>query len=334
MSAARILCLAVFVTACAGPRRAELSAKPPASAAALDLDPAFRSLRAAIDDGDDASARAILWRMRAMAPSSAARETLDAFDRILDGRAVARTIELRLFARGADARGRRTLSLAIVPHRDGRLKLCAAAARLSSLVWGVDPRGYEHRSARSEPRDELAELALSGNEPKIVDLVQFDVPLANDLAVRARFDLELVEPEVELDGRRLPASSLRVEPCEVVSLAKFLPSGAVEPEELVRCISRPSFPLAAALERTVRIAPERRAEALDLLEPAIATMNRVDLERAVPCLRWLSGDRDLGGDPDLWRRWIEARARERAARERGPELDLPRANAETPERSP
>ncbi len=324
MGAARILWLAVLCTACASSRRAEpLHETKVATTRVADFDPAFESLQSALESGDDVAARAIVQRVRALQPNASVLEALAAFERILDGREIARTVDLRLITRAAEHAGSQRLTLVVVPHREGSLVLHAGASTLSTRLWGIDARGYEHRSARSEPHGDLERVELQGNEPKLIDLAEFDMPMSNELALRLRFELSLVEPEFEIDGRRLPAASLRVEPCEACSLARFLPTGAVEPAELVHCLSSPGFSLPAAIERTVRIVPDRRAEALDLLEPVIDHMARVDLERAVPCLRWLSGDRDLGGDPDLWRRWADDRARDRAAKEKPPELDLP-----------
>ncbi|MCK6446275.1 MAG: hypothetical protein L6Q99_07780 [Planctomycetes bacterium] len=344
MSAARWCLLAVLVTGCGSPRRALVSD----DAATIDpalrpriaaFEPAFDALSAALADGDEAAARAILARVRALRPVGPALEVADAFERILDGRAAARALELRLLVRGgapanvtpgaprADGpRKPRRLALAAVSSHPTAVKLYASAARLESSLFGVDVRGFEHRSAHTRSIDQLGELELSPDDPELLDVAEFDVPFSNELAVRSRFELVLVQPEIEIDGRRLPLSTLVVAPCEVDVLAPFLPTAAVEPAELARYLERPGFGLPAALERAVRIAPDRRDEALDLVAPVLARMNRMDLERATPCLRWLSGDRERGANPDSWRAWALERSR---ANQPTPELDLPTVGRDT-----
>lgn len=341
MIAARWCLLAVLVTGCGSPRRALV----PDDAARIDpalrpriaaFEPAFDALSAALADGDETAARAILARVRALRPVGPALEVADAFERILDGRAAAHELELRLIVRGGSsesaaggarvASAPRRLALAVVSSHRTPVKLHASAARLESSLFGIDVRGFEHRSAHTRSIDELGELELAPDDPELLDVAEFDVPLSNELAVRSRFELVLVQAEIEIDGRRLPLSTLVVEPCEVDVLAPFLPNAPVEPAELARYLDRPGFGLPAALERAVRIAPDRRDEALDLVAPVLARMNRMDLARATPCLRWLSGDRERGANPDSWRAWAIDRAR---SEQPTPELDLPEVGRDT-----
>ncbi|MCE9594947.1 MAG: hypothetical protein K8S98_12225 [Planctomycetes bacterium] len=326
MSAARWCLLAVCLTACGTPRRALVSSDPLVLDPALRprvaaFEPAFTALSAALAANDEPNARAILARVRALRPDGPALDVVEAFQRILDGRAASREIELRLVVRGSkDGKSGRHLALAAVSSHGTPVKICAAAARLEASLYGVDVRGYEHRSAFTQPIDELAELELEAHDPRLLDLAAIDVPISNELAVRARFRLVLVQAQLEVDDRRLPAATLTVAPCEVRELANFLPTDPVEPAELARHLEKPGFGLPAAIERAVRIAPERRGEALELCTPVLARMNRVDLERAAPCLRWLSGDLERGGDPDQWRAWAVEREK---SRETTPTLDLP-----------
>lgn len=338
MGAARWCLLAVFVTACGSPRRAIV----PDQTALLDpalrprveaFEPAFEALSAALADGDETSARAILARVRALRPEGSAAQVADAFERVLDGREAARALELRLVVRQPSAApreggaaGTRRLVLTAFSRHASAVTLRASAARLESSLFGVDARGFEHRSASTQSLDLLAELELEPERLRRLELVEFEVPLANELAVRAHFELVLVQPELELETRRLPVAQLRVSACEVDVLAPFLPTAPVEPAELARYLERPGFGLPAALERTVRIAPERRDEALAACAPVIARMNRLDLERAAPCLRWLSGDRERGADPDRWRAWAFERTR---GSEPAPVLDLPEERRDT-----
>jgi hypothetical protein len=140
--------------------------------------------------------------------------------------------------------------------------------------------------------------------------------------VRASFALVLPSGELLFDGQAYPANTLTVRPCSVQRLAPFLPTGPVEPEELLRYLGGQRVATPALLERAVRIPPERREEALELLSAAALDMTRPELERALPALRWLSGQRHLGADVDAWRRWREQR-RALAEADR-PLLPLPR----------
>jgi len=74
----------------------------------------------------------------------------------------------------------------------------------------------------------------------------------------------------------------------------------------------------------VRIAPERREEALDLLTPAVLRLGRERperLEACAPALRWLARTGRQGNAPSAWTAWFEAR--QASAEDAGRSLDLP-----------
>ena len=69
------------------------------------------------------------------------------------------------------------------------------------------------------------------------------------------------------------------------------------------------------------IHPEDRARALDRLAAREREISQVHLEELVPALRWLTEDPTLGGDTDLWRAYLRARAG--AKTKERPKLELP-----------
>ena len=118
-----------------------------------------------------------------------------------------------------------------------------------------------------------------------------------------------------------PAMNVVVEPVERTDLAVFLPNAAVEPEELASYAARHDFAIQALIERTVRILPSRREEALDLLAPIVARSTEEELQRLQPTLRWLARTHALGGGPLAWKRWMANRVPRRT--QPRPALDMP-----------
>jgi len=110
----------------------------------------------------------------------------------------------------------------------------------------------------------------------------------------------------------------------LVRLVSVLPTGSIEPEELVRYVSAGRIHVPALMERAVRILPEDRERALDLLEPVVESLGLVDLELLVPALRWLTRRVDPAGNPEAWRAFLRARGvREEERRPASRGLDLP-----------
>jgi hypothetical protein len=236
----------------------------------------------------------------------------EGFARILEGRRLARALDLALAVRpvGEPAGGNGKRVELVLEARHGleqTLGVRSLPAMLTLLEVGVDARGLEQRQARSLAVEELERLDLPPGRVTRVPLGEFALDPGSALALRATFELDVPAGELYLDGRPFPANGLRVRPCNAVRLAAFLPSGAVEPSELVRCLLE-GCSTPALIERAVRIAPERRDEALELLAQSAPALTRQEVERAVPALRWISGERELGLDAEAWRRWLAARA--------------------------
>lgn len=326
----RLAALALLVsTACGGGR--EVAAEPSVGSAAsaeepltVDVRPAlqasFDALAAAVAAHEDELAQALLDRILRLGPDEAELEYARAFERVLTGRRLVRNMNLRLAAE-LDARGRVRVELrASVPLEP--LVIRTGGAVLRARVTVVDAGGSEERRLSTVGLDDLDRLRLSPDRTRRVELGVFDLPVGGGLAARARFDLRLIGGAVETEAGSFPAMGFVVRPCEVVRLAAFLPSQSVDPGELLSYVRGPRVSTPALLERSVRIAPSRRREALDRLTLVALELDRIRLGEIVPALRWLADTTVPGGDPDLWREWLADRARSLEAGA-APTLDLP-----------
>ncbi len=288
--------------------------------------PAFDALAAAVGAHEDELARSVLARILGRDPDGATRRRAEAFDSILTGRALAGELHLTLIGRPAADGNEVVVSLEARHGLPGRVRFRAPPGRLKHLLTGIDASGFEQRSARILGAGSASELSVPPGETVRVDVGRFELRAGSALAVRGRWELNLMPGEIDYQGRRYPVNEIPVGPLSQVRLASFLPSGEVDPAELVRYLDGDHFSTAAMLERAVRIDSDRRGEALDLLTPLLLRMTTVEVERAVPALRWLSGRRELGGNPAAWRVWMRARS-ERGRSGSDPELSLPPAVA-------
>lgn len=310
----------------ATPTPAELRAAVPE-----EFVPALELIARAIEDREDRVARAALDRLLGREPTGRTLELARAMERILDGRAVAGRLSLALVAEEQEEIcGRYTLCLSARLEGEGEpggeVVLRAGGARLREALLMVDPEGNEQRAERQQGLPFPEELLLPVDEDVRLPLAEVQLPTAGGmLALSSRLDLELVPGEfVDDQGRYLPAQRLPVEAVELVRLASFLPTGSIEPEELVSYVSAGKLYVPALMERAVRILPADRERTLDLLEPLVESMALVDLELLVPALRWLTRRVDPAGNPEAWRAFLRARGArqdERAPASRG--LDLP-----------
>jgi hypothetical protein len=269
--------------------------------------PAFDALTAAVDAHDDETARRILARIQARNPDGPTQRRADAFERILDGRDLVGALELRLVHELAETEGKILVFFEARHELDEPLRVRTAPATLNLLLAGIDMTGFEHRTARTVTVDAIADFKVAPGGPTRIGLGDFQLMTGTALAVRGRWDLQLLPGEIRRAGESYPATGFQVAPCTAGRLAAFLPTEAVEPAELLRYLEGSEFSMPALIERTVRIEPKRRGEALDLLTPYMLAAAPLEVERVVPALRWLSGQRELGGDPLAWQGWLEVR---------------------------
>lgn len=290
-----------------------------------ELVPAFEAVRTALEEGEDLVARRALERLLPRVPEGPPRELALAYERVLDGRERCGWIERELVATEAPELGpaRYRLELVLTNRGPAPLRLETAGARLVVRQVAVDEAGFDRRGSLRNGVELPGRLELAPDEPWRREVAALDLePPAGVLAFSSVLRLALLPGEfAEPDGRYLPAQDLETPPVELVRLAGFLPSDPVPPEELARYVERGRLSTPALLERTVRILPARRDEALDLLTPLVPRLPRVEQELLVPALRWLAGTPRPGGSPESWLRWLESRA---AARARGEEPDWDR----------
>ena len=318
------LLLVCGLSACAGSRHAVRGAPRTLVGVAPRHLPGFEALRNAVEAREDATARRIAAGLRARVElerdlgvdgdaTRNALDLLDGFDRILEGRALVDSLELELVVRESDGPAAEVV-LRARTTRATRIELRPGAAelRVHRVTLSVTD-GKEARGVVTQGVGGLEALALDSQGWAEVALGRFPTVLpGNALASRTRFGLTLRAGTVVEEGRALPAMDVPEVVAERVDLAPYLPTAPVEPAELAAYAARGDGSFPALLERTVRILPERRAEALDLLTPVVRPMTPEQITRLVPTLRWLAPTGYPGRDPEAWRRWLEARARSAA----------------------
>lgn len=282
----------------------------------------FRELADALATRDDVLARRLIERVFARGPRGAALSRAEAFRAVVDGRSSTAAITLRLEHEPGEQAGEHRLVLVARQDLGTSVRIrCPGGALLYSCT-SLNAQGIENRTQRRLLTDALADLELeSGREVRVV-LAGFSVPTQNALAVRARWDLDVLGGSVLRDGRELPANHVAPEGCELVRLDPRLPADPVEPDQFRAYVERGAPSTPALLERAVRIAPERRDEALQLALPRLRAAPLEELERLAPALRWLANLREPPVNAVEWREWIDALA-ERKTKPARPTLDLP-----------
>lgn len=312
-----LVSLGLLGGACAGGGAAGTLVAPPAA------DPLWDAAAAALDDGDDALAEALVLRLRARAAAGDARggERLALLERVLDGRRLARSVALRLVSEPTGEPGRHRVVLLARSEAPEPLVLRSPPARLGTLRVAVTPDGGLTREARTRPVAELERLELPPGRTTRRELALEEIPLGPAMAVRERWSLRLSSGTWETPAGELPATRIAVVPCERVRLAPELPPAPVAVEELVRYARAGRVRTASLLERAVRVASPRRQEALAALAPLVSEWAASEPERVLalaPALRWLCDEAWGGMQPA---EWAAALAQETRARER-PRLDV------------
>ena len=293
------------------------------------FEPAFRAIQGALEDGEDELARRVLDGVLARRPRGDDLEVAQAFGRVLRGREIVRALDLRLVSEPGEEAGVFRLSLLARQDTGGPLELRLPPAKLRHVRTGVDPDGFEQTEVETRLVHELDGLTLPPGLSLRIPLTEYTVPMGRCMARRDRWLLDVLSGDVVDATGLCPASDVRVVPCERTFLASFLSATPVEPAALVEYLQRDELYLPPLLERTVRIAPGRRAEALDALLPVLRDPRNADelrMAKILPALRWLAGTGEPGADAESWIAYLEARrdaTRRSEERERRSGLDLP-----------
>lgn len=318
---------------CASAPRTNLALEPVPARGLASLAPRYQAQFAALNDAleahEDQVARRIAQQIRVRVTleagagsesTAAAREILDGMERILDGRALVGSLRLELAVRAAaEPFVEVVLRASTVRRTHIRFRPGPAVLRIHRVTLSPADGGKEGRAVRTQGVRDL-DLELDADGWTEVSLGTFPAVLpGNVLAARTRWSLEFLSGEILEEGRSYPAMDVPPAVAERVDLAPILPTAPVEPSELARYAELPDGAWLPLLERTVRIRPERREEALDLLTPVVRRQSDEQLRRLVATLRWLAPTGQPGRDPARWRAWLEDRARSRA--DVGPGVD-------------
>ena len=310
----RLACLALVAVAC---RASEGGDARPSGVILPRYQPSLTALADAVRAHGDEIARHIATTLEARLAADQARgietegtrQMLEGFQNILEGRRLVESLDLQLTDRPQVGEGRTTVILRARTKLERPLALRPGGALLRVHRRTLTPEGIESRSVRTIGIDDLSLLEVSGEWCE-VPLASFSTTIpAGALATRTHWTLDFLAGQIQLGEEAYPAQEVQVAGAERVDLAIFLPNASLPAEELVRLADRGGAPLAALVERTVRIAPDQRERALDLLTPLVEGMTAEEIEPLVPSLRWLSGAEAPGRDPLAWRNWLRARAR-------------------------
>ncbi|MEX1023533.1 MAG: hypothetical protein WD226_00525 [Planctomycetota bacterium] len=268
----------------------------------------IQTIRAALRERDDVTARALTERL-ALIGGDDVRELVAGFRRVLDGRALVAELDLRLVIETAqpdslepalDAR-RVLLTAEHQGQRPVRLRL--PIGRLEHLVVGLEPTGAENRHLETTITHVFADVTLAPGRVTEFEVVRYTLPTESALAVRERWRLTFGDGHVEADGRELPAALVSAADAHGERLAPELPTAPVEPADLVAYAGGPRVFLPLLLEHAVRIAPERRDEAVVAILPLLEEL-AVDHPRRgrmlAPVLRWLTRSTEPGAEPTAW----------------------------------
>ena len=290
--------------------------------------PAFQALQGALADGEEAMARRILDGVLARGPRGDDLALADDFGRILRGRELVRGLDLHLSSAPADEEGYRRLFLVLRQTADEPLQLRLPPGKLRRRRTAIDPDGFAHGDLDTSLVPELSDLTIPPGVELTLALSRYFVPMGRAMALRDRWSLDVLSGEIHVGDEPYPAVGIRITPVEADYLASFLSAQAVEPEVLVEYLRREEIHLPPLLERTVRIAPGRRDEALAALLPVLrdpATAEEERMAMIAPALRWLSGSTEPGVDPRAWIRYLEAHLAPSSPEGEGrrPVLDLP-----------
>ncbi len=289
------------------------------------MDPAFRLLRLALNDGDLVVARGLLQGIQNRAPSGAALEMAAGFEQLLRGRELAQGITLGLRAEehrdDAEAIVALDVFLQIQNQHPHPIELSLDLARMRQLKVSMDAGGSETRRSLHHflPASQPLRLGAGGRLEQNLGLVELD--FGDALARRDRLEIEVTACRVQLEDGEVFSVALGEAQLEWVGRAPWLPSSDLDPEVFLEYIQARRISLPAVLERAVRIPPQQWNETLVALAELAPKLNDGRLGYITPAMRWLARSARPGGDPQVWRLELE-RHRKLHGSIRNP-LDLP-----------
>lgn len=330
-----------------GPIALEGGASPAAVVAHPAYQAAFEALRSALDEGELSVARATSQRLRARLerekatlPSldearkneggqlsyqvlsgelparesaEAALRMVDGFDKVIEGRARVASLDLAVvLSRVVDAEQVRVV-LRARSSWPAPLELRPGAGTVEVLRTSLEPRaGDERRDSARIALPEATVFRVPANAEAELELclLPIEVPLGA-IATRMRVDAVYLGGTILEGDVSYPARDFDVRSGRRTDLAGKIPAVALGPEPLIELVERGRAPLAAILERTVRIPPARFPETLDRLGESLETRPLEAIRPVVPSLRWLAETESFGRDEAAWREWLLRRLEDR-----------------------
>ena len=246
---------------------------------------------------------------------AAAKQMSKGFERVISGRVRMEAIELSLALERQPGSEVVSVLLLATSSWDQTLVIEPGAGRLEILRVSLEPRsGGERREARIRALEAGTRLELPPGESVQVSMteVPIEVPVGA-IATRMEVKVTFNGGTLSQGNLVLPMREQLLPRAKRIDLAGWVPTGLVEPIELVELMMRGDAPLPALLERTVRISAARRSETLDRLGKAVRTLPVDSFHSMVPALRWIVGTNEFGRDEMRWRDWLIERYETRAA---------------------
>ncbi len=303
-----VLLLAVAV-ACrgsqpTGPSRAAAGlqlAPPPAHA-----EQRIALVRAALAAGDEQAARALVEQWKSSEQDQAAWPWIESFEHLLRGRELAQSVHARLVARAV----KDEVELELWIHHDlaETLTLSSLAGRIGQALEAIDERAMFQVDAHTRAMGPLENVRIPPGMTAQFDLGLYAQPLGTAMAVHSVFRMTLPGVHLGLGEKSYAVRQLPVSKCTTQRLSPRLPSASVDLVPLSAYLSQSNVHTPALVERLVRIDPSLFEQAFEtLFQQGMQVDRLVFAARYAPCLRWLSGERELGSAQEAWRAWRRSR---------------------------
>ena len=286
------------------------------------LQPVFDELKAAVEEGEDEVARAILRRLRSRITEPVSARLAEGYAQILRGRAIRDAVQGEVLVEQVE--GGFAVSLVLQQAIVEELRLLPGHVRVECSTRSIDAAGRQSTQVDNRVVERDLDWLL-GESVSVTVPLGVDSPRIGEgfFAVRCKWRVTLGAGSAELGGELYPIMGLEVSDGVAVRLSKELSTEPVPPEELLRYALGEEVWAAALLERAVRISPERYAEALDLLGAREAELSPSRFEDLLPSLAWLTGSSVMSASGEEWRGWLKGRMLEQ---DRAEGLDLPDAS--------
>lgn len=266
---------------------------------------------------DDMAALTLSGEVPSRESVEAALLAVERFEDIIDGRARLAAVTLRIELRRRPGEELVEARLAGESSWAEPLVLRPFAASILIDRVHVDKEGFEVNWGETVVLEEGVELAMAARGTASIPLAELPIQVpVGAMATRMSVTLVCTGGELEEAGDRYPARKIVVREAERTDIAGWIPTGLVEPQRLVRLVEQGRGSTDVLLECAIRIAPSRRAEALDGLGRALQTLPAEAVRPVVPAIRWLmgvSGIDGFGRDERDWKHLLAERYDRRMA---------------------